>query len=356
MRSRRPYLLALLLVATACGSDDSPEGSAATTTSPPTVGATVPATGVPATEPVPAGPVRLAVTEVARELDTVWSLAWDPEGRLWFTERSGRLSRVGAPSRRIDGVSEAGEGGLTGLEIDGQGRMFVMYTSGRDNRIVRLEPDGSQWVLVDGIARAAIHDGGRLRLGPDGQLYASTGDAAQPQLASDDGSLNGKVLRIDPESGRAVVFSKGHRNVQGLCFAPDGRLFATEHGPSGGDEVNLLRQGFDGGWPGVAGNGIKNYTPSVAPAGCAIYSADLIPQWKGSLLFVTLRGESLRRLTLGPGGTVTGEEVLYRDEYGRLRDVAVGPDGAVYMATSNRDGRGSPAGGDDRILRVGPAG
>jgi glucose/arabinose dehydrogenase len=164
-----------------------------------------------------------------------------------------------------------------GLEIDRRGRMFVMYTSGRDNRIVRIEPDGSQRVLVEGIARAAIHDGGRLRFGPDGQLYASTGDAAQPDLAPDDGSRNGKVLRVDPESGRTTVFSKGHRNVQGLCFAPDGRLFATEHGPNGGDEVNLLREGFDGGWPRTSGNGIRNYTPSVAPAGCVVYSADLIP-------------------------------------------------------------------------------
>ena len=241
-----------------------------------------------------------------------------------------------------------------GLEIDQRGRMFMMYTTERDNRIVRIEPDGSQKVLVEGITRAAIHDGGRLRLGPDGQLYASTGDAAQPDLAADGGSLSGKVLRVDPDSGKVTVFSKGHRNVQGLCFAPDGRLFATEHGPSGGDEVNLLREGFDGGWPATSGNGIRNYTPSVAPAGCVVYSADLIPQWKGSLLFVTLRGESLRRLTLGSDGRVTDEEVLYKGDHGRLRDVAVGPDGAVYLTTSNRDGRGSPSNDDDRILRIAP--
>ena len=304
------------------------------------------------TDTVPAAP--LAVTVVARNLDTVWSLAWDPGGTLWYTERSGRLGRVGGPPRRVEGVSEAGEAGLMGLEIDRQGRMFLMYSSANDNRVVRLEPDGSQQVLVDGIARSTIHDGGRLRFGPDGQLYASTGDAAEPDLAADDGSRNGKVLRVDPESGREAVFSKGHRNVQGLCFAPDGRLFATEHGPTGRDEVNILREGFDGGWPETAGNGIRNYTPSVAPAGCTVYSADLIPQWKGSLLFVTLRGQSLRRLTVS-GGTVTGEEVLYDGEYGRLRDVAVGPDGAVYLATSNRDGRGSPADEDDRILRIAPA-
>ena len=351
MRTPRAWIVALALLAAACGSDDSPEGSP-TTGSPDPTGASATSEAAPA--PPPPGPVRLEVTEVASNLDTVWSVAWDPDGALWYTERPGRLGQVGGPSRRIEGVSESGEAGLMGLEIDRRARVFLMYTSASDNRIVRLEPDGSQRVLVEGIARASIHDGGRLRFGPDGQLYASTGDAAQPELAADDGSLNGKVLRVDPESGRFTVFSKGHRNVQGLCFAPDGRLFATEHGPSGRDEVNLLGQGFDGGWPRTSGNGIRNYTPSVAPAGCAVYDGDLIPQWKGSLLFVTLRGESLRRLTLGGDGTVTGEEVLYRDEYGRLRDVRVGPDGAVYMTTSNRDGRGSPAANDDRILRIGP--
>ncbi len=350
MHTRSLWVMALLVLSTACGSSERPSVPADTTT-----GLSAETTGVQSTTaPATGRPMPLSVTEVARNLDTVWSLAWDPQGALWYTERSGRLGRVGGPSRQIDGVSESGEGGLMGLEFDRGGRMFVMYTTERDNRIVRIEPDGSQKVLVEGISRAAIHDGGRLRLGPDGQLYVSTGDAAQPDLASDDGSLSGKVLRVDPDSGKVTVFSKGHRNVQGLCFAPDGRLFATEHGPSGGDEVNLLRQGFDGGWPGTSGNGIRNYTPSVAPAGCVVYSADLIPQWKGSLLFVTLRDESLRRLTLGSDGRVTDEEVLYKGDHGRQRDVAVGPDGAVYLTTSNRDGRGSPASEDDRILRIAP--
>lgn len=284
-----------------------------------------------------------------------WSLAWDPTGALWFTERPGRLTKLGGPSRDVAGVSPVGEGGLTGLEIDAQGRMFVMYTSVSDNRIVRLEADGSQKVLVSGIAKAAIHDGGRLRFGPDGVLYASTGDAAQPQLAPDPSSLNGKVLKVDPTNGGAAVFTKGHRNPEGLCFAADGRFLATEHGPTGNDEINVLREGFDGGWPATSGNGIRNYTPAVAPAGCAVYSADLIPEWKGSMLFGALRGQSLRRLTFNADGSVAAEEVLYENTYGRIRDVAVGPDGAVYFTTSNRDGRGSVNAGDDRILRIAPA-
>ena len=346
---RRPaaVVLALGLVAAACTDSSDPAAPAATPapTSAPDPGVTEPARG----------PVELQVTEVARGLEVPWSLAWDPSGALWFTQRTGALTRLNGPSRQIAGVTPVGEGGLMGLEIDTQGRMFVMYTSAQDNKIVRLEADGSQRVLVSGIARAAIHDGGRLRFGPDGTLYASTGDASQTNLAPNPSSLNGKVLTVDTENGGATVFSRGHRNPEGLCFEPGGRFLSTEHGPTGNDEVNVLREGFDGGWPGTAGNGIRNYSPSVAPAGCVVYSADLIPQWKGSMLFGTLRGQGLRRLTFAADGSVAGEEVLYEGEYGRIRDVAVGPDGAVYFTTSNRDGRGTARNGDDRIMRIGPA-
>ena len=311
-------------------------------------------TAAPATT-APRGPVRLTVTELATGLDTVWAVAFDRSGRLWFTERPGRLTRLGDEPRTIEGVVESGEAGLMGLEFDRQDRVFLMYTSPSDNRIVRLEADGSQRVLVSGLARASIHDGGRLRFGPDGRLYAGTGDAANPSVAQRDDNLSGKILQIDPDSGQAMAFSKGHRNAQGLCFAPDGRLLATEHGPTGNDEVNVITPGFNGGWPNTSGNGIRNWSPSIAPTGCVVYSADAIPQWKGSMLFATLRGQALYRLSFGPDGGVSGEEVLYEGEYGRLRDVTVGPDGAVYVATSNRDGRGSPRAGDDKILRIGPA-
>ncbi len=349
------------------GVDPAPPPSTPTTVVPSTPEPTPPAP-TPATAPAtqarpqigagsasPPRPSRLEVTEVVGGLDTVWALAWDPGGRLWYTERGGRLTRLGEAPRTVAGVAEGGEGGLMGLEIDGRGRIFVMYTGAADNRVVRLEPDGSQTVLADGIAKASIHNGGRLRFGPAGTLYAATGDAAQPALAPDPASRNGKVLRIDPDRGEPSVFSRGHRNIQGLCLAPDGRLMATEHGPDRGDEINVLSPGFDGGWPAITGNGVRNYTPTIAPAGCAFYDSELIPEWRGSLLFVTLKGRDLRRLSFGPDGSVTGEEVLFDGRFGRLRDVAVGPDGAVYLATSNRDGRGSPAAGDDRILRVAPA-
>jgi glucose/arabinose dehydrogenase len=315
--------------------------------------------GTAATQPAsatPEGPLSLEVTVIATGLDTPWSLAWDAEGRLWFTERPGRLTRLGGESLTIEGVVESGEAGLMGLEFDEQGRVYLMYTAATENRIVRLEEDGAQTVLVDGIAAASIHDGGRLRFGPNGKLYASTGDAGNGELAADGASLNGKILEIDPESDTVRVFSTGHRNVQGLCFEPGGRFLATEHGPDEGDEINVLTEGSNGGWPQTTGNGIWNYTPTIAPAGCVVYSTGLIPQWRGSLLFVTLKDESLRRLTFATDGSVADEEVLYQGEFGRLRDVAVGPDGALYLATSNRDGRGEPREGDDRILRIAPSG
>ena len=251
----------------------------------------------------------------------------------------------------VDGVDERGEAGLMGLAIDERGRRFVMYTAAEENRIVRLEPDGSQKVLVDGIAAGSVHDGGRLVFGPDGMLYASTGDAGN-QLTAGDSPLNGKVLRIDPDSGHHEVFTSGHRNPQGLCFSAAGKLFSTEHGPDRGDEINVLEEGRDYGWPESVGTGLVNYTPTIAPSGCAVYEADLIPQWNGDLLFGTLKDQSLRRLDLGQ--EVIGQEQLYAGGFGRIRDVVVGPEGAVYLATSNRDGRGKPRPGDDRIIRLAP--
>ncbi|MEA3075872.1 MAG: hypothetical protein QOF60_780 [Actinomycetota bacterium] len=310
----------------------------------------------PSTSAAPAGPVELVVSEVATNLDTVWSMKFDGDGKLWFTQRGGRLQQLGGPGRDIPGVQELGEAGLMGVEIDSQGRFYVMYTTADDNRIARLATyDAAPEVLVSGIRKGVIHDGGRLRFGPDGALYATTGDSGDSSLAPRADSLNGKILRIDVgPGGKASVFSRGHRNAQGLCFDAGGRFLSTEHGPDRGDEVNVLTEGSDGGWPSVTGNGIKNYTPTIAPGGCAVYDADAIPQWKGSMLFTTLKDTDLRRLTFNPDGSVASEEVLYDGVYGRLRDVAVGPDGSVYLATSNRDGRGSPKSGDDRILRIGP--
>ncbi|MCA1842182.1 MAG: PQQ-dependent sugar dehydrogenase [Actinobacteria bacterium] len=302
------------------------------------------------------GPVRLATSDVVGGLDTPWSMTFDRDGKLWFTERPGRLRRLGDPPQTIDGVFEEGESGLMGVAFDREGRRYLWYTTATDNRLVRYDAPGAPpVVLVSGVKKAVIHDGGRLAFGPDGALYIGTGDASEGDLAQDDRSLNGKVLRLDTATGQASVFSKGHRNVQGLCFAPGGRFLSTEHGPDRGDEINDLHQGDNGGWPGTSGNGIKNWTPTIAPTGCAVYDADLIPGWKGSMLFTTLKEQDLRRLTFNADGSVASEEILFDNSFGRLRDVVVAPDGAVYVATSNQDGRGSPLAGDDRIIRIAPA-
>jgi aldose sugar dehydrogenase len=303
----------------------------------------------------PAGAVPLAVTDVATDLDTVWAMAFAPDGKLWFTQRGGRLQQLGGRGRDIPGVVEQGEGGLMGLEFDDRGRIYLMLTTRDDNRIIRLDDlDAEPEVLVEGLRKAAIHNGGRIRFGPDGILYAGTGDAGDTSLPPRAGSREGKILAIDVDSGAAEVFTKGHRNPQGLCFDGAGRFLSTEHGPDRGDEINVIEKGRDYGWPDSSGDGIRNWTPTIAPAGCVVYQGDAIPQWQGSMLFTTLKQKDLRRLTFAADGSVTDEEVLYDDEYGRLRDVITGPDGAVYVATSNKDSRGDPSAGDDRILRIAP--
>jgi aldose sugar dehydrogenase len=341
--------LAVVFVAGACSSGDGKERS----------GGVVPSEGSSTTivTQTAQGPVRLATSDVATGLDTPWSMAFDKDGKLWFTERRGRLRRLGDAPQNIDGVVETGESGLMGIAFDRAGRRYLWYTTVTDNRLVRYDAPGAPpAVLVSGVKKAQIHDGGRLALGPDGALYVGTGDASESDLAQDDGSFNGKILKVDTTTGQANVFSKGHRNVQGLCFAASGRFLSTEHGPDRGDEINDLHEGDNGGWPGTTGNGIKNWTPTIAPAGCAVYDADLIPGWKGSMLFVTLKEQDLRRLTFNPDGSVASEEVLFDETFGRLRDVVVAPDGSVYIATSNQDGRGSPLAGDDRIIRIAPGG
>ena len=354
----RRLLIVLMLLLGACGGGDGGDGGDG-----PDEARSTTTTGSGANSPpsppdgaqTPDGAVELEVTDVATGLDTVWSLAFDPDGKLWFTQRGGRLQQVDGRGRDIPGVQEQGEGGLMGLEFDDEGRFYLMFTSSSDNRIVRLDDlNADPEVLVDGIRKAGIHNGGRLRFGPDGRLFVGTGDAGNTSLPPDDGSINGKILAVDPDSGKATVFSSGHRNPQGLCFAADGRFLSTEHGPDRGDEVNVIEQGEDYGWPESSGDGIQNYTPTIAPGGCAVYDGDAIPQWKGSLLFTTLKDNDLRRLTFAADGSVADEEVLYDGDFGRLRDVAVGPDGAVYLATSNKDTRGDPKSGDDRIIRVGP--
>lgn len=227
-------------------------------------------------------------------------------------------------------------------------------------------------ILLDGIRGANIHDGGRLKIGPDGKLYATTGDAASGQLAQDLSSLNGKILRLNldgtipsdnPFLG-SPVYSYGHRHPQGLAWDADVHLVSSEHGPSGNDEINFIQPGRNYGWPvvnGTAGN--PDFTDPVlstgsdtwAPSGMTYYSGSQIPEWTGKFLVTTLRGQHLRVLDIDfstGNPQVVSSTPYFSGTYGRLRDAVQGPDGLVYLATSNRDGRGAPNAGDDKILRI----
>jgi len=323
-----------------------------------------------------------AVTTVASNLEVPWEIAFMPDGRALVTERPGRvrlLSRGGAlrraPVARVR-VSADGEGGLLGLALDpqfGRGNRFVYlyYTTSSgmvlarhrftgDNRLVRDR------VILRRIAAGSIHDSGRIAFGPDRRLYVATGDAGDERLPQRRNSRNGKFLRLSPRSyrgrgGRAQIYTIGHRNPQGFDWQPGtGRLVATEHGPETNDEVNVIRRGANYGWPLVNGRNhgrfrapIAVYSPSVAPSGATFVSTPG-SAWSGDYLFATLVGESVRRLEISRAGRVTGQEVLYRGRFGRLRTVVEGPGGALYALTSNRDGRGSTVAADDRILRFSP--
>lgn len=347
----------------------------------------------PPVEPVnPAGEDDLAVTVIAEGLEVPWEIRFLPDGNLLVTERPGRIVRVEAATGSVTilgtlPVAAVGEGGLLGVALDpqfpAQPYLYVMYTyrdsssgSGLSNRVSRVtlrgDAIGEEKVLVDGIPGAGNHDGGRLAFGPEGDLWVTTGDAARGERAQDTGSLAGKVLRMDREGRPApgnpfdgsLVYSFGHRNPQGLAWLPgDPDPFVTEHGPSENDEVNHLKAGGNFGWPIVGGapgragfvDALYSWTPTIAPAGAVFYESDVIPGWKGSFLFVTLKESDLRRLTPADASftAVADEQILFDGEFGRLRCIAVGPDGALYVGTSNRDGRGNPRSGDDKILRIG---
>jgi len=321
------------------------------------------------------------VSTVARNLEVPWEIAFMPDGRALVTERPGRvrlLSRSGdlrrAPVARIN-VSADGEGGLLGLALDPQfGRknrfVYLYYTTSSGMVLARHRFTGDRLVrdrvILRRIAAGPIHDSGRIAFGPDRRLYVATGDAGDQSLPQRRSSRNGKFLRLSARSyrgrgGRAQLYSLGHRNPQGFDWQPaTGRLIATEHGPETNDEVNVIRRGGNYGWPLVNGRNhgrfrapIAVYDPSVAPSGATFVSTPG-SAWTGDYLFATLVGESIRRLEISRGGRVTDQEVLYRGRFGRLRTVVEGPGGALYALTSNQDGRGSPTGADDRILRFSP--
>ena len=308
---------------------------------------------------------------VASGLEAPWGLAFLPDGDALVSERdSGRILQVGPGTEprvvgTVPGVDAGGEGGLLGLAVSPEfasDRLVYAYFSAQgDNRIVRFRlGSGQVEVLLEGIPKAGIHNGGRIAFEPDGMLYAGTGDAAERGNAQDPGSLGGKILRLRPDGGipadnpdpGSPVWTLGHRNVQGLAWDGQGRMFATEFGQNRVDEINRIERGGNYGWPEVEGTGggerfrdplVTWPTSQASPSGAAI---------AGDTLYVAaLRGERLWTVPLdGDGGTGTPAAVL-AGSYGRLRHAAVAADGALWVLTSNRDGRGDPAADDDRVLR-----
>jgi glucose/arabinose dehydrogenase len=393
-----PAAAAVVLLLAACGTGDAPPGDTAQD-APPAPGAAPDEPGAAADEGAeerlgdeaedgdePHGDgdgeprtVDVGTRDVVTDLQAPWDLVVTDDGRILVTERdTGRLLEIGddgtTSEMRTFEVDASGEGGLLGLALHPEdGTVLYAYLTGaEDNRVVRfgIDDDAEPEPILTGIPKARIHNGGRIAFGPDGLLYVATGDAAVPELAADEASLAGKILRVTADGDlpagnpdpRSAVYSLGHRNVQGLAWDADGRLWASELGPDVDDEINRIEPGGHHGWPEVTGApGDDRFVdaafvaqpPEASWSGAAVLHDGAIPQWEGDLFVAALRGERLWRFEL-EDGVVGAEEELLVGELGRLRTVVVGPDGSLWLLTTNRDGRGSPGQGDDRVVRLGP--
>ncbi len=341
-----------------------------------------------------AGASTVTVSALSSGLSHVWELVWGPDNFIWMTERGGRISRVNPttgqvlPLLAVPDVTPTGESGLLGMVLHPQfaANPFVYivynYTAGGalKEKLVRYTYTagavgtagslGSPLTLLADIPAVSTHSGSRLLMLPDLTLLMTTGDAQQTSLSQTPGSLNGKILRLNldgsvpasnPTAG-SYVYTLGHRNPQGLVQLPNGRLYASEHGPNNDDEINRIEAGRNYGWPNVEGlcntaaeqafctaNNVREplttWTPTVAPAALAYYDHPAIPGWRGSLLLATLKNQRLVQLTLNPAGDAIGARTEFLDgAYGRLRALCVSPQGRVYVGTSG--------GSNDRILTL----
>lgn len=341
---------------------------------------------------------KFRIETVASNLEVPWAFAFLPNGNLIFTERPGRVRIIengklrAEPVFTVPDVEPSSESGLMDVSLHPNfaqnNFVYLAYAyrgDGKRVRIVRYKfADNSlsePKTIIEDIPAAPNHAGTRCRFGPDGKLYITTGDATEREIAQQMNSIGGKTLRLNDDgtipsdnpfinqpNTRPEIWSVGHRNAQGLAWTAEGLMFQTEHGPSGfdgaggGDEVNLVEAGKNYGWAEISHKETKEgliaplleYTPAVAPASALIYKGNAFPEFKGNLFFGNLRGETLIRVVLN-GRAVVGQERLLSEKFGRLREVGESPEGYIYFSTSNRDGRGSAANEDDRIMRIIPA-
>lgn len=328
---------------------------------------------------------KQAITVIAKNLEVPWALAFLPDNVMLFTERPGRVRMIRngvlqpTPIATLDDVTPIGESGLLGIAVhpnfSTNKYIYLYYTySSNDNntlnRVVRykLENDTltQKTILVDAIPGASNHDGGRIKFGPDTYLYITTGDAQEPSLAQNTKSLAGKILRVTDEGKPApgnpfgnLVYSYGHRNPQGIAWNQNGTLWETEHGRSGVlsgfDEVNLIESGRNYGWPDIQGDetGSGMVTPKKNSGESTTWAPSGASFAGNSLFFAGLRGQTLYEAVI-QNNQVTNLNEHFKNKYGRLREVVLGPDGMLYITTSNRDGRGNPQADDDTIMRIDP--
>lgn len=351
----------------------------------------------PAIATYPVGNTTLTLSALTTGLDTPWELLWGPDNFLWMTERGGRISRINpttgqlTPLLTVPDVTETGESGLLGMVVApvagapaNNYDVFVVYnytdSGALKEKLVRYRYNGSTLispqVILGDIPATTTHSGSRLLLLPDNTLLMTTGDAQQLPQAQSPTSLLGKVLRLnrdgsvpaDNPTPGSLVYTRGHRNPQGLVRTPSGRLYSSEHGPNNDDEVNFIEAGRNYGWPNVEGfcnlpaeqtfctaNNVREplvaYTPTLGVSGLTYYNHPAIPAWNNTLLLLSLKTGNFIPLQLNAAGTqVTDRTPLWTATYGRLRAICVSPQGRIYVGTSNRDGRNTPGPTDDRIL------